>query len=506
MNVGIDLGTTYSLIARLEADGTPSLLPDHTDPSLVHTPSIVYIGKDCAIVGQLVDTMVEENPDLKTIRFFKRRFGDTKPIFFDEKGNSWYAESIAALVLRKLVFDAESFTAGRVESAVITVPAHFNDVQRKGVLAAAGLAELPVLGLLEEPVAAAMHYGISQGAQDQVIMVYDLGGGTFDATVISLDAKGFYVLAKEGLTNLGGKEFDERLGAMIIERFERAGLSPNLNARTLQQLRRASEEIKFELCVPGKTQSRRVVMLGAQSVEVRISREDFEKEIDALINETETVVKKCVQGAGLQLQDLNALLLVGGSSLTPAVGDHIRRMMGSAANRVKFHEPMRAIAYGASMHTAQLTGTAEKIGLPPELRGVTGYHVGVRIIDPRNGRVRIDPLIKKNMPLPARAHKTYYTSHANQAKIVLDLVQYLSTDSEMIGLGKLVVGPLPSPKENYPIEVMVENREDGTIEVRAYDPQTRIELNQTFSRQSDDVFGHLASQRLLVKGTVINNI
>jgi molecular chaperone DnaK len=158
------------------------------------------------------------------------------------------------------------------------------------------------------------------------------------------------------------------------------------------------------------------------------------------------------------------------------------------------------------MHTAQLTGTAEKIGLPPELRGVTGYHVGVRIIDPRNGRVRIDPLIKKNMPLPARAHKTYYTSHANQQKIVLDLVQYLSTDSEMIGLGKLVVGPLPSPKENYPIEVMVENREDGTIEVRAYDPQTRIELNQTFSRQSDDVFGHLASQRLLVKGPVINNI
>jgi molecular chaperone DnaK len=504
MNVGIDLGTTYSLIARLEADGTPSLLPDHTDPSLVHTPSTVYIGKDCAIVGQLVDTMVEENPDLKTIRFFKRRFGDTKPIFFDDKGNAWYAESIAALVLRKLVYDAE--TAGRVEGAVITVPAHFNDVQRKAVLAAAGLAELPVLGLLEEPVAAAMHYGISQGAQDQVIMVYDLGGGTFDATVISLDAKGFYVLSKEGLTNLGGKEFDEKIGAMIIERFERAGVTPNLNARTLQQLRRASEEIKFELCMPGKTQARKVVMLGSQSVEVRISRADFEKEIEPLIEETEAVVKKCVQGAGLQLQDLNALLLVGGSSLTPAIGDHIRKLMGSAASRVKFHEPMRAIAYGAAMHTAQLTGRAAELGLPPELRGVTGYNVGVRIIDQRTGRVKIDPLIKKNMPLPARAHKTYYTSHAAQRNIVLDLVQYQSADSEMIALGKLVVGPLPSPKENYPIEVMVENREDGTVQVRAYDPQTKIDLDHTFSRRSDDEFGHLASQRLLVKGTVINNI
>src|SRR5207253_1552766 len=133
MNVGIDLGTTYSLIGRLESDGTPTLLPDHTDPTLVTTPSVVYIGKDTAIVGQL-----------------------------------------------------------------------------------------------EEPVAAALHYGISQGAQDQVMLVYDLGGGTFDATVLSLDAKGVYVLAKEGLTNLGGKEFDEKLGAMILERFERAGLTPNL--------------------------------------------------------------------------------------------------------------------------------------------------------------------------------------------------------------------------------------------------------------------------------------
>lgn len=506
MNVGIDLGTTYSLIARLEPDGTPALLPDHADPTLVHTPSAVYIGQDQAVVGHLVDTMVEENPDIKTIRFFKRRFGDTKPVCFDSGGSAWYAESVAALVLRKLMFDGESFTGSKISGAVVTVPAHFNDVQRKGVLAAAGLAELPVLGLLEEPVAAALHYGISQGAHDQVILVYDLGGGTFDATVLSLDAKGVYVLAKEGLTNLGGKEFDEKLGAMIIERFERAGVSPNLNGRTLLQLRRTAEEIKFELCMPNRLQERRVVMLGTQSVEVRINRVDFEKEIESFIAETEAVTRRCVTGAGLQLHELDAVLLVGGSSLVPAVGERVRAMLGSAAGRVKFHEPMRAVAYGAAMHTAQLTGQAELYSMPPELRGVTGYNVGVRIIDPRNGRVRIDPLIKKNMPLPARAQKTYYTAHADQQRIVLDIVQYLSVDEEMIPLGKLVVGPLPSPQQNYPIEVMVENQEDGTVSIRAYDPQTRVELNQTFAREGNDVFGHLASQRLLVKRTVINNI
>jgi molecular chaperone DnaK len=162
MNVGIDLGTTYSLIARMGHDGVPLLLPDQIEQELVHTPSVVYIANESAFVGRIVETLLEQDPGLKVIRFFKRQFGQPDPIFFDGQGTPWFAESAAALVLKKLRFDAESFCSESVQSAVITVPAHFNDLQRKAVIAAAAMADVPVLGLVEEPVAAALHYGACQ--------------------------------------------------------------------------------------------------------------------------------------------------------------------------------------------------------------------------------------------------------------------------------------------------------------------------------------------------------
>ena len=503
MNVGIDLGTTSSLIARLGPDGLPALFPDSTDPQLDSTPSAVYIQGGSAIVGSLVDVMAEENPDLRTLRFFKRNFGEGNPIYYDG-GNAWYAESVAALVLRKLVLDAEAFSASRVSGAVITVPAHFNDVQRKAVIAAASLADLPVLGLIEEPVAAAINYGVQQAASEQILLVYDFGGGTFDATVLSLDEKGIYVLSKEGSTTLGGKELDEKIGEMILERFERAGVSPILNARTLLQLRRISEEIKIELCLPNKLQERRVVMLGTQSAEVRIHRSDFEREIEVAIAQTEQVLKRCVAGAGLSLSDVDVVLLVGGSSLVPAVAASVRRLMGPAAGNVRYHEPMKAVAYGAAIHTAQVTGKAEEYALPPVTRGVTGYYVGVRIVDRQTGAVRVEPLIKKNMPLPASAKKTLYTRHESQERIVLDIVQYMAEGEEIIGLGRLVV-ELPVRQVNYPVEVSIENQADGTVAVFAFDPNTKRELQQTFKREVDDVFGHLAAQKALVRATSVNN-
>ena len=505
MNVGIDLGTTYSLIAKVTADGTPTLLPDHIRHDVFHTPSAVTIAENGAFVGHLVDTLAEHDPDVTTIRFFKRHFGEGKPIHIDESGISWYAETVAALVLRKLCADAESHTSSRVDGAVITVPAHSNGIQRQAVLAAASLAEIRVLGLLEEPVAAALHYGFATSSNDQVLLVYDFGGGTFDVTVLSMDQKGVYVLAKDGVTTLGGKEFDEKIGEMVLEQFARADASPTLNARSLLQLRRVSEELKLELCMP-KPRVRRVVLLGGHSVEVNITRADFEAGIAAAIDQTEEVTRRCLEGAGLKPKDVHALLLVGGSSMVPCIAQRMRSVFGAPGQRVLFHEPMKAVAYGAAVHTLQLTGEATQYQLPPELHGVTGYAVGVRTVNPTNGRVMIDTIIKKNMPLPIRVKKTYYTSRPDQERVVLELVQFRNGTEPAVSLGRLVVGPLPSPQQNYPIEVSVENGEDGTVAVQAYDPQTGIELAQVFSRETDDVFGHLAAQRALVRSTLINNL
>jgi molecular chaperone DnaK len=507
VNVGIDLGTTYSLVARMDPSGCPALMPDHADHDVLYTPSAVILSGDgCAFVGHLAELLAEQEPDLNTIRFFKRQFGGDRPIYYDRRGAAWYPESVAALVLRKLAFDAESYTSSRLEGAVITVPAHFNDLQRKSELAAAALADVRVLALLDEPVAAALHYGVATASRDQVLLVYDLGGGTFDATVLSMDHRGVYVLAKDGLTELGGKEFDEKIAEMVLTQFERAGVAPTLNARTLQQLRSVAEEIKIELGLPGRLHVRRVVLLGGHSVEVVISRREFEAAIGEAAERTVSIALRCLEGAGLKPRDVNALLLVGGSSMVPAVAERMRALFTDEGQRVLFHEPMKAVAFGAAIHAAQLTGDAELFQLPPELRGVTGHNVGVRAIDPRTGRPKIDTLIKKNMPLPARARKIYYTARPDQERIMLEVVQYRESPEDAVSLGQLRVGPLPAPRQNYPIQVTIENRDDCTVVVQAADPETGLELRHVFGRDTNDVFGNLAAQRALVRSTVINNL
>jgi molecular chaperone DnaK len=491
----------------MEPNGQPMLMPDCSDQDVFHTPSIVHISENSAFVGLIVETLMEQNPDLKVIQFFKRHFGKTDPIYFDPQGTPWYPEGVAGLVLKKLKFDAENYTSSQVESAVITVPAHFSDPQRKAVLQSAMLADITVLGLVEEPVAAALHYGVTSASYDQVLLVYDFGGGTFDATALSLDSKGVYVLAKSGRTELGGKELDEAVAAMILEQFERAvGSPPTLNAHTLLQLRKASEELKIELCMPGKSRVRRTVLLAGEAIQVEMTKADFEKAILPYLEQAESETMRCIQEAGLKIQDIHALLLVGGSSMVPLVHERLKAMFCHPEQRVLYHEPSKAVAYGAALHASQLSGEAEQYNLPAEFRGVTGHSVGVRAINPNTGRVTIDTVIKKNMPLPVKAKKVYYTTREDQQRIVLDLVQFREESEGLIGLGQLVVGPLPSPKLNYPIEVTVEAREDGTVAVQAYDANTGVELQQVFGREKDGGLGRLTTQRALVRSTFINNV
>jgi molecular chaperone DnaK len=339
-----------------------------------------------------------------------------------------------------------------------------------------------------------------------VLLVYDWGGGTFDATVLSLDSRGVYVLAKTGATDLGGKELDEMVGGLILQQFERAyGTAPSLTARTLLDLRTISESFKIELCSPTCQKVRRTVLLGGQAVDVQISRAEFDAAVAPLVDRAEAITLQCTSEAGLKASNVDAVLLVGGSSMLPQVSARLRRLF-PGDNRVCYHEPSKAVAFGAAIHASQLSGDAQRFNVPPEFRGVTGHSVGVRTIDPQTGRATIDTLIKQNMPLPIRLSKTYYTTRPNQQRMVVDLVQFRGPDDPVIGLGQLVVGPLPSPRQDYPIEVTLENREDGTLSVQAYDAQTGVELAREFGRDGEQGFAYLSTQRALVRSTVINNL
>lgn len=506
MNVGIDLGTTYSLVARVDHDGQAVLLPDQSEPDEFFTPSAVHIATDTAFVGRIVEVLLEQEPGLRVMRFFKRALGETAPLAYDSRGMAWHAEAVSALVLKKLRRDAEISCSGPVDRAVITVPAHFGDRQRKAVLAAASLADLDLLGIIEEPVAAALHYGVRQGADNQVTAVYDWGGGTFDVSLLSMNERGVYVLAKGGITDLGGKELDERIGAAVLQQFERAlGAPIALTARTLLELRRVSEQLKIAVCSPTAQRVRRTVVLANQAVEVEISRAEFERDVADLVDRTESMLQQCITDAGLQRRDVDALLLVGGTSMMPAVAERLRRVFDGPHQQVRFHEPARAVACGAALHACQLAGEATRFQIPPELRGVSGHAIGVRTVDPQTGRVTIDTLIKRNMPLPVRAERVYYTTRADQDRVRLELVQFRDGEDDAQPLGQLVVGPLVSPRQNYPITVTVQNREDGTVAVLARDAQTGVELSQVFGHEADAPVASLAAQRALVRSVLINS-
>jgi molecular chaperone DnaK len=505
VKVGIDLGTSYSLIARTNSAGNPTLLPDASDKGMFHTPSVAYISGRSAFVGQMAEDLLEQDPSKQIVRYFKRAFGTRTPVFTDVDGTVWLGETVGALVLKKVRFDAEGHTSEPLKAAVISVPAHFTDPQRKAVQAAAMMADIPLLGLVDEPVAAALHYGVSTTSRDQVIVVYDFGGGTFDTTVLSLDNKGVYVLAKGGLTELGGKEFDEEVARLVSEQFEQAfGRSVVMNHRVHSELRRVAESMKIEICDPLRKTVRRTVLLGGHALEVEVPREIFEQRIAPHVEKTTAVLCDTIREAGLAPKDVHSVLLVGGTSMAPLVRQRVGAILGKGP-QVRFHDPSKAVAFGAALHASQLSGEGLAAGVPDEFRGVTGYHVGVRTINPETGQTSIDTLIRKNHPLPSRARKTYFTSRPGQERMVLELVQFRDASETPISLGQLVVGPLPSPRANYPISVTVEYREDGTVHVTAFDAQTGIELVNTFGREDDGGLRDLASQRQLVRCMLINN-
>jgi len=506
MKVGIDLGTTFSLITQMGSGGSVIYIPDITYRQNLFTPSIVNFNEEMALVGLMAESFLEQHPDKPAIRFFKRNFGEQKPLFFDSRGTPWYPETIGALVLKKLKFDAEGYASEMMDGAVITIPAHFSDPQRKSVLNAAFMAGIPVLGLIEEPVAAALHYGITENTMDKLILVYDLGGGTFDVTLLSMNEKGVFVLAKDGITELGGKEFDERIGEIILNQYwQHFGKEHEPDAKFLLNLRKVSEQIKIELSMPATKFVKKMCLLGNQPFEAFVTAEEFEKAIEPHVESTIEVLQRCIKGAGVGVEDIDSVIMVGGSSMVPLIKKRINDIFCKEKQRVLFHNPMKAVAAGAAMHVCQLGGDAGKFNMPPEIKGVTGYNTGIRSIDSVTGRVKIDTIISKNIPLPVTVTKPYYTTHPMQEKMLLDFVQYIDRNTSPISLGNMVITLTPGIARNYPIEVTVESNINGTISVRAFNPHTGEELKQTFGREGIES-NYLYTQRALVNNITINNL
>jgi molecular chaperone DnaK len=492
--VGIDLGTTYSLVAYLDATGRPTTVPNGWGDLL--TPSAIFCDSDDVLVGKEAVKNAALAPDLYA-ECFKRDMGG---LLYRHKLRNVDVppEVLSALVLDRLRKDAEQ-RLGPIREVVITVPAFFDETRRKATQDAGQLAGLTVLDIINEPTAAAVAYGYQRGllqsgpqpSSAQRVLVYDLGGGTFDVTILEIEGTRFRAVATDGDVLLGGKDFDQRLVDHLAERFLAAqGVDPRSDPQDAVQLWFDAQEAKHSLSERSKTSV--LCFHAGIRMRIEVTRSELEELTRDLVERTETTTSLLVKQAGLDWGQIDRVLLVGGSSRMPMVRDMLRRLSGKEPDCSQ--SPDEAVAQGAALYAGMLSRQHSTPGKPSyELLNVSSHSLGVVGMHQQTKEKINVVLIPKNTQLPRQAVRKFKTARADQRSVCVSVVEGESHRPEdCIALGKCVVRDLPPGlPQGTPIEVEYAYAANGRISVLARIPtvrqSARVEIKRNQARQLEDL-------------------
>lgn len=457
--LGIDLGTTFSCMSIMEA-GKPIVIPNAEGGRT--TASIVAFTKDGErLVGSLAKRQSVTNPQ-RTIQSIKRKMGSSEKIKIDDK--SYSPQEISAMILQKLKIDAEAYLGEKIQKAVITVPAYFNDAQRQATKDAGKIAGLEVLRIINEPTASALAYGIDK-EQDATVLVYDLGGGTFDISILTLGDGVFEVKSTAGNNLLGGDDFDKRITDYLIEEFKKKeGVDLRNDPYAMQRLRDASENAKIELSQRQSTNINLPYITtdanGPKFLNIDLTRSKLEQLIGDLVESTIGPVKQALSDAKLEPKDIDHVLLVGGSTRVPLVQETVKKILGKDPD--KGINPDECVALGAGIQGAVLTGETKDI----VLLDVTPLTLGIETL----GGIATK-LIERNTTIPTRKSQIFSTAADGQTSVEIHVVQgerALAKDNFTLGRFQLTGIP-PAPRGIPQIEVTFDIDSNGIIHVSAKD-------------------------------------
>jgi len=473
--VGIDLGTTNSVVAVLEA-GDPVVIPNAEGSRT--TPSVVAFSKGGEVLmGEVAKRQAITNPD-RTIRSVKRHMGTSWSIDID--GKAYSAQEISARTLQKLKRDAEAYLGDTVTQAVITVPAYFDDAQRTATKEAGQIAGLEVLRIINEPTAAALAYGLDKEGEDQTILVFDLGGGTFDVSILEIGDGVFEVKATHGDTQLGGDDWDQRIIDWLVNQFKAAhGVDLSSDNMALQRLKEAAEKAKIELSQVQQTQINLPFITatseGPLHLDESLSRAKFQELTADLIERCRGPFEQAIKDAGLSKDDLDHVILVGGSTRMPAVHELVNDLTGKEPH--KGVNPDEVVAVGAAIQAGVLKGEVKDV----LLLDVTPLSLGIET----KGGV-MTRLIDRNTTIPTKRTEVFTTAEDMQPSVEIHVLQgerEMAQFNKTLGKFQLVDLP-PAPRGVPQIEVTFDIDANGIVHVAAKDRATGKEQSMTITGQS----------------------
>ncbi|HPZ08205.1 MAG TPA: molecular chaperone DnaK [Candidatus Eremiobacteraeota bacterium] len=473
--VGIDLGTTNSVIAVMEA-GKPVVIPNTEGNRL--TPSVVGFSKSGErLVGQLAKRQSVLNPE-KTISSIKRRMGTREKVKID--GKDYTPQEISAMILRKMVDDASSYLGEKITKAVITVPAYFDDSQRQATKDAGKIAGLEVLRIINEPTAASLAYGLDK-KKSETILVWDLGGGTFDVSILEVGDGLFEVKSTSGDTHLGGDDYDQRVVEYLAKEFKKdQAIDLKQDKQALQRLIEASEKAKCELSSMYETTISLPFITADQSgpkhLEMKLTRAKFEELTADLTERTTVSFRQALSDAGIAERDIDELILVGGSTRMPCIDNLVRKLTGKEPN--KGVNPDEVVAVGAAIQAGVLAGEVKDV----VLLDVTPLTLGIETL----GGV-CTPLIKRNTTIPTRKSEIFTTAADGQTAVDVHVLQgerHMSRDNKTLGMFRLDGIP-PAPRGIPQIEVTFDIDSNGIVNVTARDLATKREQQITITASTN---------------------
>ncbi len=473
--IGIDLGTTNSVVAVMEG-GKPTVIANAEGSRT--TPSIVGFSKTGErLVGQLAKRQAIVNPD-KTIASIKRHMGDNYKVNID--GKDYTPQEISSMILRKLADDASAYLGEKVTSAVITVPAYFNDAQRQATKDAGKIAGLDVLRIVNEPTAAALAYGLEKEKTEKVL-VFDLGGGTFDVSILEIGDGVHEVLSTSGDTHLGGDDFDQKVMDWICEEFKKQeGIDLTGDKQAMQRVKEAAEKAKCELSSVFETNINLPFITadanGPKHLDLNLTRAKFEELSFDLLERCKAPVEKAISDAGISKSEINEVVLVGGSSRIPAVQKLVKDYTGKEPNQSV--NPDEVVAVGAAVQAGVLAGEVKDI----VLLDVTPLTLGIETL----GGV-MTPLVPRNTTIPVSKSQVFSTAENNQTSVDIQVLQGerpMAKDNKSLGMFRLD-GIAPAMRGIPQIEVTFDIDANGIVNVSAKDKATNKEQKITITNSSN---------------------